>query len=51
MSDLPALSDSSLALKASLFEGVDTVIHKAVRAHIMNDEAADPLVEFRKLCL
>ena len=34
---LPALSD------------VDVVIHAAARVHVMNDTAADPLVEFRKV--
>ncbi len=29
--------------------GVDVVIHCAARAHIMNDLALDPLVEFRKM--
>lgn len=29
-------------------EGVDVVIHSAARVHIMNDQAASPLEEFRK---
>lgn len=29
-------------------EGVSVVIHSAARVHVMNDTAADPLVEFRK---
>ena len=29
--------------------GVDTVIHAAARAHIMHDEVADPLPEYRKV--
>ena len=28
-------------------EGVDTVIHCAARVHVMNEQAADPLAEFR----
>ncbi|WP_313241502.1 UDP-glucose 4-epimerase family protein [Stutzerimonas kunmingensis] len=30
-------------------ENVDTVIHCAARVHVMQDEAADPLAEFRKV--
>lgn len=30
-------------------EGIDTVIHLAARVHIMDDPAADPLIEFRKV--
>ncbi|MDA3878354.1 MAG: SDR family oxidoreductase [Halothiobacillus sp.] len=29
--------------------GIDTVIHSAARAHIMNDDASNPLDEFRKV--
>ena len=29
--------------------GVDTVIHCAARVHVMRDEAADPLAEFRRV--
>lgn len=29
--------------------GIDTIIHLAARVHIMDDSAADPLVEFRKV--
>lgn len=29
--------------------GADTVIHLAARVHIMDDKAADPLTEFRKV--
>ncbi|MCM0081384.1 NAD-dependent epimerase/dehydratase family protein [Geomonas sp. Red32] len=32
-------------------QGIDGVIHLAARVHIMNDTAADPLVEFRKVNL
>ncbi|MDH4607320.1 SDR family oxidoreductase [Pseudomonas sp. BN102] len=30
-------------------EGVDVVIHSAARVHVMNEAAADPLSEFRKV--
>lgn len=30
-------------------QGVKVVIHSAARAHIMNDQAADPLAEFRRV--
>ena len=42
--DLSAAIDCSSALKT-----IDVVIHTAARAHIMNDSAADPLAEFRKV--
>jgi len=29
--------------------GVDAVVHLAARVHVMSDEAADPLVEFRRV--
>jgi nucleoside-diphosphate-sugar epimerase len=29
--------------------GVDSVVHLAARAHIMNDEVADPLAEYRRV--
>lgn len=32
-----------------IFQGVSTVIHLAARVHIMRDDAADPLEEFRKV--
>jgi nucleoside-diphosphate-sugar epimerase len=47
--DLAGLSETSLALKYSLFEGVESVIHTAARVHVMNDVASDSLVEFRKV--
>ncbi|RWU17775.1 NAD-dependent dehydratase [Pseudomonas alkylphenolica] len=31
------------------FEGVDTVIHLASRVHVMQETAADPLAEFRRV--
>src|SRR5689334_11143512 len=30
-------------------DGVDVVVHLAARVHIMNDRAADPLTEFRRI--
>ncbi|HFQ5220685.1 TPA: UDP-glucose 4-epimerase family protein [Vibrio vulnificus] len=41
-SDIDPRSDYSNALS-----GVDVVIHIAARVHVMNDETADPLEEFR----
>jgi nucleoside-diphosphate-sugar epimerase len=41
---LSAETDWSSALKR-----IDVVVHTAARAHIMNDSAADPLAEFRKV--
>jgi len=32
-----------------VFQGVGVVIHVAARAHVMNDDAIDPLAEFRKV--
>ena len=32
----------------SLVRGVDAVIHTAARVHVMNDQASDPLTEFRR---
>ena len=37
-------SDLSTAL-----DGIEVVVHCAARAHIMNDNALDPLAEFRKV--
>ncbi len=34
---------------SSALNGVDVVIHAAARAHIMRDEVADPLAEYRKV--
>jgi nucleoside-diphosphate-sugar epimerase len=36
------------ALRAA-FEGVDAVVHLAGRAHVMQDDAADPLAEYRRI--
>lgn len=33
----------------SVLEGVNTIFHLAARVHIMDDPAADPLTEFRKV--
>lgn len=42
--DINGQTDFSAALV-----GVDVVIHVAARAHIMEDESADPLAEYRKV--
>ena len=42
--DLTIISD-----RRPLLHNIDIVIHVAARAHIMNDEAANPLAEFRKV--
>lgn len=42
--DLGACPDCTAALK-----GVDVVIHLAARVHVMDDTAADPLAEFRRV--
>lgn len=34
---------------SSALNGVDVVVHAAARAHIMRDEVADPLAEFREV--
>jgi nucleoside-diphosphate-sugar epimerase len=34
---------------ADALHGVDVVIHLAARVHVMHDDAADPLAEFRKV--
>jgi nucleoside-diphosphate-sugar epimerase len=47
--DLSALEETSFALKRSLFEGVDIVVHTAARVHVMNDDVIDPLEAFRKV--
>jgi nucleoside-diphosphate-sugar epimerase len=44
------LGDLSLGRSGvQLFCGVDVIIHCAARAHIMKDEVADPLAEYRKV--
>ncbi len=42
--DLLATTDWSAALN-----GVDCVVHCAARVHVMNEESADPLAEFRRV--
>lgn len=42
--DIDAATDWSQALA-----GVDTVVHCAARAHVMNDGSSDPLEEYRKV--
>ncbi len=42
--NIDGTTDYSAALN-----GVDVVVHAAARAHIMHDEVADPLVEFREV--
>ena len=44
------LSNSSNVLR-SAFKGIDTVVHTAARAHVMNDIVSNPLDEFRKVNL
>lgn len=44
VSNLEADTDWTAAL-----QGVDVVIHAAARAHIMRDEALDPLTEYRRV--
>jgi nucleoside-diphosphate-sugar epimerase len=47
--NLSIFEDTTLALKKSIFEGMEVVIHTAARVHVMNDDASDPLEEFRKI--
>ena len=49
ISDLTDLtsSDPTSTLRDA-FKGVDTVVHTAARAHVMNDKVSNPLDEFRK---
>ncbi|PCC98431.1 UDP-glucose 4-epimerase family protein [Halopseudomonas pelagia] len=42
--DLDAAADWS-----GVLTNIDTVIHSAARVHVMNDQSADPLTEFRKV--
>ncbi len=42
--DLAAVSD-----RQSILQGIDVIIHLAARVHVMQDTAADPLAEFRKV--
>ena len=47
--DLTSSNSSSVLREA--FKGIDTVVHTAARAHVMNDEVSNPLDEFRKVNL
>lgn len=40
---------AALAPDSRVFEGCDVVVHLAGRAHVLHDEVADPLAEFRKV--
>jgi len=43
-----ALDEFSSVLREE-FNGIDVVVHTAARVHVMNDDASDPLAEFRKV--
>jgi nucleoside-diphosphate-sugar epimerase len=43
-----ALDDSSNFLREA-FKEFDVLVHTAARAHLMNDDASEPLTEFRKV--
>ncbi|RII27935.1 MAG: NAD-dependent dehydratase [Geobacter sp.] len=42
-----SLSDTTVY--ADALRGVDVVVHLAARVHVMNEDAADPLAEFRRV--
>ncbi|WP_312959507.1 UDP-glucose 4-epimerase family protein [Stutzerimonas nitrititolerans] len=46
---LHALGDLQYADLSALLPGVDVLIHAAARAHIMKDEVADPMAEYRRV--
>lgn len=48
-SGLYAVGDLQQADLSALLPGVDVFIHAAARAHIMKDEVADPLTEYRRV--
>ncbi|TCD21229.1 SDR family oxidoreductase [Pseudomonas sp. IC_126] len=48
-SGLHAVGDLQQANLSALLPGVDVLIHAAARAHIMTDEVADPLAEYRRV--
>ncbi len=48
-SRLHTVGDLQQANLSALLPGVDVLIHAAARAHIMNDEMADPLAEYRRV--
>jgi len=45
---IPDLSDTQFDW-SEILQDVDIVIHTAARAHVLNDNSEDPLVEFRKV--
>ena len=54
--ELPDVLDSSTLNQCfstanflDLLSGVDVVVHTAARAHVLNETAADPLAEYRKV--
>ncbi len=47
--DLAKLKLSECGSMRSTFNGIEVVVHTAARVHIMNDDAFDPLAEFRKV--
>ena len=47
--DLANLKLSECASLKNTFNGIEVVVHTAARVHIMNDDALDPLTEFRKV--
>ena len=46
---LHAVGDLQQADLSVLLSGVDVLIHAAARAHVMKDEVADPLAEYRRI--
>jgi len=48
-SGLHAMGDLQEADLSTPLSGVDVLIHAAARAHIMKDEVADPLAEYRRV--
>lgn len=46
---LAAVGDLAEAELSGMLHGADAVIHAAARAHIMKDEVADPLAEYRRV--
>ena len=48
-SGLHAVGDLQQADLSAVLAGVDVFIHAAARAHIMQDEVADPLAEYRRV--
>ena len=47
--NLHAVGDLEQADLSALLTGVDVLIHAAARAHILKDEVADPLAEYRRV--